>query len=99
MIAKRAHRGNESVSNLRRFFNYLSTELAPVDDLTSMVVDVPRGKPASYKRNDPLIQEHRLCPECRRNGPQSLTYARNASLPHQKRSSSAPHRKMVCNRD
>ncbi len=52
MIAKRAHCGNDSVSNLRRFFNYLSTELAPVDDLTSVVVDVPRVKPASYKRND-----------------------------------------------
>ncbi len=52
MIAKRAHRGNDSVSNLRRFFNYLPTKLAPVDDLTSMVVNVPRGKPASYKQND-----------------------------------------------
>ena len=52
MIAKRAHRGNDSVSNLRRRFNYLPTEPAPLDDLTSMVVDVPRGKPASYKRNE-----------------------------------------------
>ena len=52
MIAKRIHRGKNSTSNFRRRFNYLATELAPLDDLTSMVVDVPRGKPASYKRND-----------------------------------------------
>ena len=52
MIAKRTHRGNGSVSNFRRGFNYLPTELDRLDDLTSMVVDVPRGKTASYKRND-----------------------------------------------
>jgi hypothetical protein len=52
MIANRAHRGNDSRSNLRRCFNYLRTELDRFDDLTNMVVDVPRGKLASYKRND-----------------------------------------------
>jgi len=52
MILKRIHRGKNSTSNLRRFFYYLPTELAPLDDLTSMAVDVPRSRPASYKRND-----------------------------------------------
>jgi len=51
MIAKRAQPGNDSEHNRRRRLNYLSTELAPMDDVTNTVVDVPRGKPASYKRN------------------------------------------------
>lgn len=41
MIAKRAHRGNDSARNLRRRFNYLPTELDRLDDLTNMVIDVP----------------------------------------------------------
>jgi hypothetical protein len=52
MIAKRAHRGNDSARNLRRRFNYLPTELDPMDGMTNIVIDVPLGKPASYKRND-----------------------------------------------
>ena len=51
MIAKRAHHGNDSVSNFRKRFNYLPTELGQLDRLTNMVVDVPGDKPASYKRN------------------------------------------------
>lgn len=99
MIAKRAYRGNDSVSNFRRHFNYLHTELDRLDDLTNVIGDGPRDKPASYKRNAPLIQEHRLRPECRQNSLQSMTQARNTSLPHRERQGSAPHRKTICFRD
>ena len=54
MIAKRTERGNDPVSNFRRRFNYLRRKLDCLDDLTHMAVDVPRSKPASYKRNDSL---------------------------------------------
>jgi hypothetical protein len=52
MIAKRTHRANNSARNLRWCFNYLLTELAMRDGITSMVVDVLQNKLALYKRND-----------------------------------------------
>ena len=73
MIAKRTELGNDSVSNFRRRFNHLRRELDCLGDLTRMAVDVPRSKPASYKRNDSPHTEHRLRPKCRQNGLQSLT--------------------------
>ena len=52
MIAKRIHRGKNLVSNFRRRFNYFPGELDRLARLTNMVVDVPGGKLASYKRNE-----------------------------------------------
>ena len=52
MIAKRIYARNESACNFRRLYGYLATELDRLDRLTNMVVDVPGGKPASYKRNN-----------------------------------------------
>jgi hypothetical protein len=88
MITKRAHPDNDSASNFR-----------PLDDLTDIVVDVLGGKPASYKRNySPRTRAPNLS-RARQNCPQSLTYARSTSLPHQEQYSPALHRNTTCIRD
>lgn len=61
MIAKRTERGNASARNPRRRFNYLPTELARLDDLTGMAVDVPRDK--RIRQTNPPVRWPVFCDE------------------------------------